>query len=170
MSIVFSFEKGMCDSPNYCGYSARWLKTVTNNYKNLIEWDKPLCPPLHEWFGSKRLWPTGSRTLCGVFEGSRFIRQSYWVSPFPLKLSWCSAISRHQLPGMLMFLLGFVCFVGCIEYWLELFSLEFTCKWFILYLQDGFQLFEDYFSFPWEILVSDSSQSGKLWGVTTSSG
>lgn len=105
----------MCDSPAYCVYNARWLKTVTNNYKDLIEWAKPLHPPLHEWLGSKRLWPAGSRILSGVFESSRFIRQSYSASAFLLKLHWCSAIRSHQLPGMFMFLLGFVCYVACTE-------------------------------------------------------
>lgn len=134
MSVEFLFEKSMCDSPNCCVHNARWLKTVTNNYRDSTEWDKPLYSLWHEWLGSKRLRPTGSRILCGVFEGSRFIRQSYSGSAFPLKLSWCSAISRHHLPGMLMLLLGFVCFAVCIEYWLGLLSVEFTCKWFIFYL------------------------------------
>lgn len=90
LSIEFLFERSMCDSPNCCVHNARWLKTVRNNYKDLTEWDKPLYSLWHEWLGSKRLQPTGSRILCGVFEGSRFIRQSYSVSVFPLKLMLCN--------------------------------------------------------------------------------
>lgn len=105
LSIVFSFERGM----HYRVFNARWLKTVTNNYKDLIEWGKPLYPLLHEWLGAKGCDPRGqeycveSLSAVDLSDDPIQSRLSHWSCPDALQLVYTSYQGCNVLPGFCLF-------------------------------------------------------------------